>query len=459
VVAATMVYSRHCSFPFSRGGLLSAQQPRHKPGVAKSRPAGPRTSPTADHSAPLAGSFAAQLKPLVPPPDGDVALATLLSAPLAHLSYEVELQVKNQGLTAFWKHHRLPGQPEPVVASPRPRGYRTTSRRKAVLRGVTLCLFFGDKTPLPQQEAFLPSPLEPEEHGAIYRFLQQKLSEPAFRLLAAHLNYLIIRGSYAEQAVIFNVDKLDGPLVRKLKIVAEHLRKLAVPVAAAFVFFDPSRSDYYLESRRPDDTLHFKKLFGVERLAVAFEDCRYLFHPTSFSQVNAAMVPVLLRQARALLHPAPDQYLLDLYCGYGLFSHFLASDCKQVLGIDAGGAAIRAAVANGRFNSKRGGHVKFLAHRITGGFLGQLLSSSAAPAAVLLDPPRQGPQAGVIAALCGARPQVVLHIFCGADQIPAALTAWRAGGYEARRIVPLDMFPGTVNLEVLILLAPKGKSN
>ncbi len=406
----------------------------------------------------LSGSFAAQLKPLVAP-DGGVAPATMMTAPLAHLSYEAELQVKNQGLAAFWSHHRLPGRPEPVVAAPLPRGYRTTSRRKAELRGGSLHLCFGDKTPLPQHEPFLPSPLEPEEHAGIYRFLQKKLSEPAFRLVAAHLNYLIIRGSYAEPAVIFNVDKMDGPMVRKLKLVAGHLQKLVIPVAAAFVFFDPSRSDYYLESRRPDDTLHFKKLFGNERLAVAFEGCRYLFHPTSFSQVNAAMVPVLLQQARALLRPAPDQYLLDLYCGYGLFSHFLAPGYKHVLGVDAVGPSIRAAVANGRCNSKRTGHSKFLAHRITGGFLGQMLSSGAPPAAVLLDPPRQGPQKGVIPAICGGRPQGVLHIFCGVDQIPAALTEWRTGGYEARRIVPLDMFPGTANLEVLILLAPtKGKS-
>jgi tRNA/tmRNA/rRNA uracil-C5-methylase (TrmA/RlmC/RlmD family) len=276
--------------------------------------------------------------------------------------------------------------------------------------------------------------------------------------VAAHLNYLIVRGSYSEQAVIFNVDKLDGPMVRKLKMLADHLQKLSVTVASAFIFFDPSRSDYYLESRRPDEPLTFKKLFGVEQLAVAFEDCRYMFHPTSFSQVNAAMVPVMLRQARALLRPSPDQQLMDLYCGYGLFSHFLAPDFKQVLGIDAGVDSVRAATANGRFNSKRGGRTKFMAHRITSGFLAQLLNSSAAPDAVLLDPPRQGPQAGVIPALSASRPRAVLHIFCGVDQIPAALKEWRTGGYEVRRVVPLDMFPGTINLEVMILLAPKGKA-
>ena len=75
--------------------------------------------------------------------------------------------------------------------------------------------------------------------------------------------------------------------------------------------------------------------------------------------------------------------------------------------------------------------------------------------AVLLDPPRQGPQPGVISALSRRRPGKVLHVFCSVDQIPAALKEWQRSGYQVRRIVPLDMFPGSINLEVLVLLTPK----
>ena len=46
----------------------------------------------------------------------------------------------------------------------------------------------------------------------------------------------------------------------------------------------------------------------------------------------------------------------------------------------------------------------------------------------------------------------VLHIHCGVDQIPDSLRQWKQQGYKIQRIVPLDMFPGTAALEVLILL-------
>jgi 23S rRNA (uracil1939-C5)-methyltransferase len=58
----------------------------------------------------------------------------------------------------------------------------------------------------------------------------------------------------------------------------------------------------------------------------------------------------MLAKARELLEPKPDKTLLNLYCGYGLFSHFLAPGYKQVLEIDGEGPAIRSAIFNKKFN-------------------------------------------------------------------------------------------------------------
>jgi tRNA/tmRNA/rRNA uracil-C5-methylase (TrmA/RlmC/RlmD family) len=166
------------------------------------------------------------------------------------------------------------------------------------------------------------------------------------------------------------------------------------------------------------------------------------------------MVATMLEKARELLVPAPAQHLLDLYCGYGLFSHFLAPHYRQVLGIDAEGPSIKAAAANSRLNPGSG-RIRFLARRITGELLTETLPTPRDQEVVLLDPPRQGPQSGVITALCHRRPPQALHIFCGVDQIPASLHEWQAGGYQAERIVPLDMFAGSANLEILIRFVPK----
>lgn len=376
------------------------------------------------------------------------------AAPLAHLNYGEELQLKNTALAQFWRNQRLPGLPEPVLASPRPRAYRTTTKRKAVLHGPNLYLLFGDHLLKTQKKPFLESPLEPPEHTRTYFFLQKKLSEPPYKLVASHLNHLIIRGNYKEIAVIFNVRKMDGPLVRKLKMLASHLEKMSAPVTASFVYLDPTGSDYYFEKRRPDDKMQFKKLFGPDHLEVKHGNCRFHFHPTSFSQVNESIVATMLGKAREILDPQQNERLVDLYCGYGLFSHYLAEDYRQIIGIDAEGPSIRAAQANIRLN-KASRNCRFLARRITPKAISDLVPLSTEPLTVLLDPPKQGTQRGVIGAIGEHQPAKVLHIFCGVDEIPEAIKEWQAAGYQVGKIVPLDMFPGTANLEVLILLTIK----
>ncbi len=396
--------------------------------------------------------------PLIPKPEESGAkITSLQGALLAHLQYTNELALKNKALRLFWRHNRLPGTPESALASPRPRNYRTTSKRKTVLHKTNLYFIFGKKLHPSQKTPFQESPLEPLEHTTIYNFLQKELSGTKFKLLANHLNYIVIRGSYKERAVIFNIDTLNGPLIHKIKIIANKLRNLTEKIIAAYIYPDPSHSDYYLENRRPANLLNFKKLFGKANLTVSYNGCRLNYHPTSFSQVNESIVPIMLNKTREMLAPDSGERLLDLYCGYGLFSHFLASDYKKVLGIDAEGPSIRSAIANSKINSASS-HTRFIAHKITD-HLNQVLPPSAMPETIILDPPRQGPQKNVVSMLCRRKPQQVLHIFCGVDQIPSALQEWRDNGYRPCRVVPLDMFPGTANLEILILLQPSATTN
>ncbi len=397
-------------------------------------------------------TFAEILLPRIPKSSGSEANLRQVT-PLILLDYQEELALKNKALSLFWQHHHLASRPDPLIASPLPRAYRTTSKRKTVLHGSKLHLIFGSRLSKANiSHPLLESPAEPIEHGRIYKFLQKRLSEPSFKLVAGHLNYIIIRGNYSERVVIFNLDTLNGPLVHKFKIIAKDLQALPEKIVAAFLYPDPSCSDYYLESRRPADLMHFKRLYGKTNLTVKVKGCRFNFHPTSFSQVNESMTPVMLDTVHELLKNGTSKRLLDLYCGYGLFSLFLAPDYQEVIGIEAEGMSIKSAISNSKLNPDSR-HTRFKAYRITSN-LDSILPSSITPETIILDPPRQGPQKGVINSLGQRHPEQVLHIFCGVDQIPTALKEWEQCGYVTEQVVPLDMFPGSANLEILILLKP-----
>ena len=374
---------------------------------------------------------------------------------LLQLEYNLELEVKQGAFEQYWEQHRLPGKPERIIPSPLPRHYRTTSKRRVeVHQGhVSAELDNIELEVLPEQAHLLL--LEPESHRQIYTLLLSYLEKPAYREFAKHVNFLIIRGSYDQHSVIFNVDQFDAEVVRKGKLLAEHLQESPIPMVSAFMFLDPSRSDYYFESRRPDAPLHFKKLFGPDLLQIELEGRRFFYEPTGFSQINLSIVPALVQTVRELLPADPGGMLVDLYCGYGLFALSLASDYAGVIALDAAPGAIRAAEGNWHHLMPEA-NISFNTAAIDGRSLRRFLPETAElKEYVLLDPPRQGTGRGVIEGLAARKPEAVLHIFCGIEQIPREVPEWLHAGYRLDRIVPLDLFPGTSNLECCLLFTPR----
>lgn len=380
------------------------------------------------------------------------AAAARAVEPLAHLPYERELQVKNRALATFWCQHGLAGQPPSLLPSPQPRHYRTTTRRRARLRRGRLALGFdADPETMPD---VAPSALEPAAHTAIYRFLSQELVRPAARILGARLNHAIIRGSYDTFAVILNLDRLDASIVRSLKGLAKRLPAVDQRILSCFAFHDPSRSDYYIEQDTPPVPVRLKRLYGPPRLRLFFGGRRYDLPPTAFSQVNQSMVEPMLGTVAQLLQPRPHDCLLDLYCGYGLFARALGPSCAQVVGLDADREAIQSAVDGAR-HDPAGSRITFLRRRITPQALSRSLPAPDAPELIILDPPRQGVDAGIISTLARRRPRRVLHLCCGIETVPGVLRQWANSGFQLAQCAPLDMFAGTDSVELLLLLEPR----
>ncbi|MCU7493312.1 MAG: class I SAM-dependent RNA methyltransferase [Ignavibacteria bacterium] len=375
--------------------------------------------------------------------------------PLSRMDYNAEIRLKDEAFAEFWQINKLPLKPEPIRRSPRPRHYRTTTKRRVVNIQGKFHLLFSESHKPSGEGLYSYSELEPEEHNAIYKFLLDRINEPAFRLIGFNLNYLIIRGSYTEFTVIFNVHTLNADTVRKLKALSLQLQKLEVNIASAFIYLDPTRSEYYLENLRPKDQLNFKKLFGPDKIFIVINDKKYSFHPTSFSQINQSMIPVMLDLAREMLAvDEKDVRFVDLFCGYGLFTHFLADDFSEATGIEAEGASVRSAIENTPYFSHKS-RIRFLAEKIDEETMDSLLPADGKPEVFLLDPPRQGTAEGVIESIAERDPLKVIHIFCGVDEIPRELKLWTKNGYRLKRVAPLDMFPGTPNLEVMLLFIPE----
>ena len=375
--------------------------------------------------------------------------------PFGVLDYPEECRIKTLALKLFWKRNHLAGVPSELIPAPEPRHYRTTSKRKVEsVRNKVRLLHLGHGAGKEMRGNLQYSLLEPDLHHRIYEAVLEHLSRPQGRLAAREMNYCILRSSGEKVCVIFNLARLNAAIVRRLRTVAEELHSEIPEIASAFLYLDESRSNYYLEAKRPTKSVGWKKLFGSSFLDVTLPGGRRLLYPpTGFSQVNGPMLPVFLNTAEELIRPEADARLLDLYCGYGLIGLHLFPGVSSMLGVEIDGPSVETAAANAEHLFPQQ-EIRFIRSEISPALIRDKFPPASGKELLVLDPPRSGTANGVIKELARRKPLRVLHIFCGTDTIPSALEQWTSRGYQPLRIVPLDLFPGTPNLETMILFEP-----
>ncbi len=328
---------------------------------------------------------------------------------LADIAYEKEIDIKNQSLQQWWKLHKISATLLPIVAAPQPRGYRSTTKRRVNILATGLKFTHADGSFTKEDVA--ESLLDPPLHIDIYKTLYDIIADKKNRDFAQSLNFIILRQSDNEVACIFNIAEIDAVVVRAAKIIAEKMKKLLPQVQSAFLFFDPSRSDYYLEQEfEAKGSVRIKKLYGFDALRLSHNDVRTLASPFGFMQVNIPMANYIADKVKEIFQPTEDHNLLDLYCGYGLFAFQVGQQCKEVYGIDVAGFSIENAKKCAEFYPK--GKFKFYARSIIADTIENLLPRNSGRELVVLDPPRSGVSNDIMTAIADRSPEKIVHIFC-----------------------------------------------
>ena len=366
-----------------------------------------------------------------------------------HLDYVTELFAKQKAFEHFWKLQRLGGQLLPLIASPKGRKYRTVSKRRAFKdKFRRTCLGMTDVT----EEGIrslnvIHCPIEPEYHSGIYQAIQKFIWEPDSKPFSGVISHVIIKGTYDAHWVILNVVDVDGQINSLMNKLSKYLTKKFKSIQGVSLVVE-DRSHYYLSDQAHKS---FRKIFGAGEITQFVGDRKFLYHPLSFSQTNEAVLAEFVKAAGALIGTGDS--LADLYCGYGLFALSFADRFKRISGIDSSEPSIRSAIPM----SKKDGlaHVRFTKAPISEDTLTSAFAKLNGRLAVILDPPRQGTDAGVIEVIADRSPARILHIFCDVNLLRQECKRWANHGYHVTAAVPVDMFPATSHLEVMILLEPK----
>lgn len=166
--------------------------------------------------------------------------------------------------------------------------------------------------------------------------------------------------------------------------------------------------------------------------------------PLSFYQINHGQAEKLYYKAVEYAALTKDDTVLDLYCGAGTISLLLARYAGRVIGAEI----IPGAVADARKNAGLNNidNAEFIcADAFT--VVTSLEGFNAAPAVVVLDPPRRGLSADEISAVAGLEPERIVYVSCDPATLARDLKVFRGLGYSLTDVTPFDMFPRCAHIE------------
>ena len=171
----------------------------------------------------------------------------------------------------------------------------------------------------------------------------------------------------------------------------------------------------------------------------------------SFFQVNPAVAEVLISDVVDLIGRAGCEFVVDLYCGVGVFSlAAVAAGIKQVIGVDLDPEGIEAAIRNAQVRRPTG--MLFKADTAQRGLQWALKKVDPSRTMVVVDPPRAGMEGPVLERLAVSKPAGILYISCAADTMARDVKQLKKAGYQVKNTRLYDMFPRTPYFESLTLL-------
>ncbi len=165
----------------------------------------------------------------------------------------------------------------------------------------------------------------------------------------------------------------------------------------------------------------------------------------SFFQVNTKGAERLVELVLDALEPQEDDEAMDLYCGAGTFTLPLARRTGFVSAVESYGPAVR----DLRRNLESAGldNVDPI-----GGDAGREFPDTDADV-IVVDPPRAGLAADVVARLSEQPARTIAYVSCDPATLARDLERFSAeGAFEPVRVTPVDLFPQTFHVETVTKL-------
>lgn len=175
---------------------------------------------------------------------------------------------------------------------------------------------------------------------------------------------------------------------------------------------------------------------------------KFEFQAGDFFQNNPFILSQFVRHAIDEAKATGAKFLVDAYCGSGLFAISAARDFEQVLGVEIAETAVKKAAHNADLNQL--GNCRFIAADAREVF--KDIPYPGAHTVVLIDPPRAGCSPEFLQQLFAFAPKGVVYVSCNPATQMRDLVLFTEAGYKLGTVQPFDLFPQTKHLECVMTL-------
>ena len=174
----------------------------------------------------------------------------------------------------------------------------------------------------------------------------------------------------------------------------------------------------------------------------------FQFKAGDFFQNNPYVLPQMVDHVISEAKQGGLPYLIDAYCGSGLFSISGASQFEKCIGIEISETSIKWARANAQLNqltncSFQVGDAKEIF---------EVVEFPADQCVLIIDPPRKGCDQVFLDQVAAFKPARIVYVSCDPATQARDLKILTGMGYQLGTIQPVDLFPQTRHIENIATL-------
>lgn len=370
-------------------------------------------------------------------------------APYINLRYEAQLKLKQFQVEKFYAAAGIDANIAPTIGMENPTHYRNKTVVPIKRDGDKLVTgFIKRRTPgeiLPLSDYYVNDPVIDQTIGTVRDILNaHHISVFSDETQQGEMRYIMVRrGYYSHELMVVLV--AQTATIKDEMAIANEIAAVVSGIRSVVLNHNPRALHLLMSGDN-------RTLWGADAIHDTLLGIEFEIGPNSFYQVNPQTTEVLYALAARKAELKPTDTVIDAYSGIGTIGLTVASQVKQVLGVEVIERAVIDAQKNVMNNQVKN------ATFITADAPAQMhrwQQEGLHANVIFVDPPRRGLTNELLDAVTEMRPDRFVYVSCNpATMARDAKYLIEQGFHIKGDVQPLDQFPQTAHVEVVTVFEP-----